>query len=63
MVVVKLSWFLSQLEEEAGHGGVRLVSSFIPTLLTYLGGKVRARGEQAEGEGGNMQLEFSVLSR
>ena len=42
---------------------MRLVTPFIPTLLTYWRGKVGAQGEKAEGEGGNLQLEFNILSR
>ena len=52
----------SQLIVETGEGA-KLVACFIPTLLAYLGGRVRARGEKTEIEGGNLQLEFSVLSR
>ena len=58
-----LTFVLQFEEEEEGSAGVELVSRFIPTLLTYLGGKVRALGERAGKEGGNLQLEFSVLSR
>ena len=48
--------------------GVRLVSCFVPTLLTYLTGKVRSREEKSscginERESGNLQLEFEVLSK
>ena len=55
--------FEEEEEEEGSAAGVELVSRFIPTLLTYLGGKVRALGERTGKEGGNLQLEFRVLSR
>ena len=43
---------------------MRLVEEFIPTLLSYLAGKVRGRsGKRTEREGGNLQLEFNVLSK
>ena len=43
---------------------MKLVSCFIPSLLAYLAGKVRVRGERGtEGEGGSLQLEFDVLSQ
>ncbi|CAI8031672.1 Small subunit processome component 20 homolog [Geodia barretti] len=49
---------------ERGGEGVRLVLAHVPTLLAYLGGRVRSKYERtAEGEGGNLQLEFTVLSR
>ena len=49
---------------EKGGEGVRLVLAHVPTLLAYLGGRVRSKYERtAEGEGGNLQLEFTVLSR
>lgn len=44
--------------------GAGLVSHFIPTLLEYLGQKVRAVGEKADSHGQTgLQLEFTVLSR
>ena len=49
---------------ERGGEGVRLVLAHVPTLLAYLGGRVRSKYEKtADGEGGNLQLEFTVLSR
>ena len=49
---------------EEGEGGVELVMSHVLALLAYLGGRVKAKGDRsAEGEGGNLQLEFNVLSR
>jgi U3 small nucleolar RNA-associated protein 20 len=53
-------------EREGGTGGegVGLVLCHLPTLLAYLSGRVRERGERtADKEGGNLQLEFNVLSR
>lgn len=44
--------------------GVGLVSRFIPTLLMYLGQRVKAVGEKADSHGQTgLQLEFTVLSR
>lgn len=50
------------MEGEDGNG-VELVLQYVPTLLSYLGRKVRGQGEESGSEGGNLQLEFTVLSR
>ena len=45
-------------------GGAGLVSRFFPTLLVYLGQRVKAVGEKADSHGQTgLQLEFTVLSR
>ena len=55
---------LLECADEDGGEGVSLVLGHVPTLLAYLGGRVRSKCERtAEGEGGNLQLEFNVLSR
>ena len=53
----------SDLLESEGEG-VWLVLGHVPTLLVYLSGRVRGREPTAvRREGGNFQLELSVLSK
>lgn len=53
---------ITQVEGEGGNG-IELVLQFIPMLLSYLRKKVRGQGEGTNSEGGNLQLEFTVLSQ
>ena len=62
--VMEMTLDLLEGGEEEGGEGVRLVLGHVPTLLSYLGDRVRSKCEKAaEVEGGNLQLEFNVLSK
>lgn len=62
--VMEMTLDLLEGGEDEGGEGVRLVLGHVPTLLSYLGDRVRSKCEKAaDVEGGNLQLEFNVLSK